>query len=93
MQTAVQVAAAVLAITLAVTRRARDIGALAAACAAVLIAAQLGVTHWFYLYIPWFFGLAMVALLMRFTAPASSAKAGASGSARSKPRAAVLSSG
>jgi len=92
-QTVVQVAAVLLAIALALTRRARDIGALAAASAAVLIAEQLGVSHWFYLYIPWFFGLAMVALLTSFTSPASSATAGASVSARSRPRAAVLSSG
>ena len=34
---------------------------LAALCAAVLIALQLGVTHWFYLYIVWFFPLVMLA--------------------------------
>src|SRR5437763_1358424 len=47
-QSIVQVAAVLLAIWLALARRARQIGGLAAACAAVLIAAQLGVTHWFY---------------------------------------------
>ena len=31
--------------------------------AAILIALQLGITHWFYLYIVWFFPLVMVALL------------------------------
>ena len=35
----------------------------AALGAAVLIALQLGITHWFYLYIVWFFPLVMVALL------------------------------
>jgi hypothetical protein len=35
----------------------------AALGAAVLIALQLGVTHWFYLYIVWFFPLVMVAVL------------------------------
>jgi hypothetical protein len=29
----------------------------------VLIALQLGVTHWFYLYIVWFLGPALIALL------------------------------
>jgi hypothetical protein len=29
----------------------------------VLIALQLGVTHWFYLYLVWFFPLVMLALL------------------------------
>ncbi len=62
-QTAVQVAAIVLALTLAVAPRRPDLVGLAAACAAIVIATQLGVEHWFYLYIPWFFGLVMIALL------------------------------
>ena len=36
----------------------------------MLIALQLGVTHWFYLYIVWFFPLVMVALLGRLSASA-----------------------
>ncbi len=35
----------------------------AALGAAVLIALQLGISHWFYLYIPWFFPLVLIALL------------------------------
>ncbi len=62
-QTAVQIAAVALALGLAVIPRRPDLVGLAAACAAVLIAAQLGIEHWFYLYIPWFFPLVMVALL------------------------------
>ncbi len=65
-QTAVQVAAVALALALAVIpRRAggHPIIGLAAACAAIVIATQLGVEHWFYLYIPWFFGPVMIALL------------------------------
>ena len=47
---------------------------LAAACAAIVIAVQLGVEHWFYLYIPWFFPLVMIALLgVRTARPAPSA--------------------
>jgi hypothetical protein len=92
-QRAVQAGAVLLALALALTRRARDLGSLAAACAAVLVAAQLGIAHWFYLYIPWFFGLAMLAMLARFSPPRSSSRGGASGSARSTPRAAALSSG
>ena len=34
-----------------------------ALAAAVLIALQLGINHWFYLYVPWFFGLVMAAVL------------------------------
>ena len=43
--------------------RRRDVVEVAALGAAVLIALQLGMTHWFYLYIVWFFPLVMVALL------------------------------
>ncbi len=35
----------------------------AALAAAVLIALQLSVDHWFYLYIPWFFGPLLIALV------------------------------
>jgi hypothetical protein len=62
-QTAVQVAALALALALAVLPRRPDVVGLAAACAAILIAVELGVEHWFYLYIPWFFPLVMIALL------------------------------
>jgi hypothetical protein len=92
-QRAVQLGALALAIALALSGRRRDAAGLAAACAAVLIAAQLGISHWFYLYIPWFFGLVMLGLLARFSWPSSSATGAASLSARSTPRAAVLSSG
>jgi hypothetical protein len=62
-QSAVQIAAVVLALALAVLPRRADVVGLAAACAAIVIATQLGVEHWFYLYIPWFFPLVMIALL------------------------------
>jgi hypothetical protein len=65
-QEAVQIVAVVLAVALAVIPRRADIVGLAAACAAVIIAAQLGIDHWFYLYIPWFFPLVMIALLGRY---------------------------
>lgn len=60
---AVEVVAVLLAVGLALVPRRRDLVGLAAAAAAVLIAVQLGASHWFYLYIPWFFGAAMLALL------------------------------
>jgi hypothetical protein len=62
-QTGVEVAAVALALALAVIPRRADLLGLAAACAAIAIAVQLGVEHWFYLYIPWFFPLVMIALL------------------------------
>jgi hypothetical protein len=69
-QLAVQLCAVVLAVALAVVPRRLDLVGLAAACAAIIIAVQLGIDHWFYLYIPWFFPLAMLALLGRFSVPA-----------------------
>ncbi len=63
LQLAVQLAAVALALALAAAPRRDDLVGLAAACAAVIIAVQLGIDHWFYLYIPWFFGLVMIALL------------------------------
>jgi hypothetical protein len=68
-QTAVQIAAVILALGLAVVPRRPDVIGLAALCAAILIAIQLGVTYWIYLYIPWFFAPAIVALLGRFGEP------------------------
>jgi hypothetical protein len=70
LETAVQVGAVLLALVLAVAPRRPDTVGLAAACAAILLALQLGVEHWFYLYIPWFFGLVMVVLLGARALPA-----------------------
>jgi hypothetical protein len=63
----VQIAAVVLALVLAVVPRRVDLAGLAASAAAVIIALQLGIEHWFYLYIPWFFPVVMVALLGRLS--------------------------
>jgi hypothetical protein len=70
-QTVVQLAAVGLALGLAAIRRPPGLPSLAAAAAAILIALQLGIEHWFYLYIPWFFPLVMIALLARGGEPAS----------------------
>jgi hypothetical protein len=59
----VQGAAVALAIAVAFVPRHRDLMQVAALGAAVLICLQLGVTHWFYLYIVWFFPLVIFALL------------------------------
>jgi hypothetical protein len=56
---------------------------LAALAAALLIALQLAITHWFYLYIVWWFPLAMVALLLATGAGVNQAPQ-APGSARSR---------
>ncbi len=88
----VEVIAIVLAVVLAVLPRRPDVVGLAAACAAVLIAEQLGIEHWFYLYIPWFFPLAMFALLGRLSDPAAPQLLAPSAPARSSLRAAAVSS-
>jgi glycosyl transferase family 87 len=62
-QTIVQVAGVILAVAVAFLPRRRDLIGLAALSAAVMIGLQLGITHWFYLYIVWFYGPLMVALL------------------------------
>jgi hypothetical protein len=62
-QAVVQAAAAILAVAVAFVPRRRDVVGLAALSAAVLIALQLGVTHWFYLYLVWFLGPVLIALL------------------------------
>ena len=79
----VQIAAVLLALALAVVPRRDDLVGLAAACAAVLIALQLGIEHWFYLYIPWFFPLVMLALLGRVSEPPPALTDAASVPARS----------
>jgi hypothetical protein len=88
-QAAVQGAAIVFAVSVAVLPRRADLVGLGATAAAVLIAVQLGIDHWFYLYIPWFFGLVMLALLGQFNWPRSSDRAAPSRSARSSQLAAA----
>jgi hypothetical protein len=62
-QVVVQLAAVALALAVVVRPRRRDLGTVAALAAAVLIATQLGVDHWFYLYLVWFAPLVWIALL------------------------------
>ena len=89
---AVEVAAVVLAVALALVPRRADLVGLAAGCAAIVLALQLGMEHWFYLYIPWFFPAVMLALLGRYGEPSRArAPDAASGPARSSLRAAALS--
>ena len=92
LQLAVEIAAVLFALALAVVPRRGDEVGLAAACAAILIAAQLGIEHWFYLYIPWFFPLAMIALLGRFSDPRELSPDAASTPALSSRHAVAVSS-
>jgi hypothetical protein len=68
-QSAAQGLAVLLAVGLAFVPRRRDPAVLAAVAAAILIALQLTVEHWFYLYLVWFAPLVWVALLTPAAAP------------------------
>jgi hypothetical protein len=91
-ETGVEIAAFALAIIVALVPRRMDMIGLSAACAVVIIGVQCGIEHWFYLYVPWFFPLVILALLGRFSEPVSRPVAVASESARSSQPEAVLSS-
>ena len=69
-QRLVQGAAVGLALAGFVFPRRRGLLEVAAMGAAILIAVQLGLGHWFYLYIPWFFPLVAVALELAAARPA-----------------------
>jgi hypothetical protein len=62
LQTTFKALAVGLAVLVAFVPRRRSLPAIAALSAAILIAVQLTAEHWFYLYIPWFFGLLVTAL-------------------------------
>ncbi len=62
-QRLVQGAAIALALLVAFVPGRRGVVEVAALAAAVLIALQISITYWFYLYIVWFFPLVIVALL------------------------------
>ena len=69
LQTVVRFGALALALALAFVPRRRSLTQVAALAAAVLIASQLGIDHWFYLYLPWFFALAVVGCSIRPSPP------------------------
>jgi Glycosyltransferase family 87 len=66
LQTAVKVAAVGLALVVAFLPRRPDARQVAALGAAVLIALQLAVTHWFYLYVVWFVPFVFVAIFAAY---------------------------
>jgi hypothetical protein len=72
----VQGSAVALALAVAVVPWRRGLIEVCALAAAVLIALQLGINHWFYLYIPWFFGLVMAAVIGAHGAPADAGAGG-----------------
>ena len=64
LQPAVAVLAVVLALVVALVPRRKGPVELAALTAAVLVAFQLTLTHWFYLYLPWVFPFVLLWLLL-----------------------------
>jgi hypothetical protein len=64
LQPVVAVLAVLLALAVAVLPREKGPLELAALTAAVLIGFQLSLTHWFYLYLPWFLPFVLVWLLL-----------------------------
>jgi hypothetical protein len=64
-QQVLQVLVAVAAVAVAFVPRRKSILQLGALSAAVLIGFELALTHWFYLYIPWFFPFVAFAVLCR----------------------------
>jgi hypothetical protein len=83
LQTAVQAGAVLLALAVGVWPRRPTLVQVAACGAAVLIALQLGVTYWFFLYVVWFLPLALVALLGRYGDPSAGAADAGGAAARS----------
>ena len=71
LQTAAKAGALGLSVLVAFVPRRRGPLQAAALGAAVIIALQLAVTHWFYLYVSWFAPLALVALLGPYRGPAA----------------------
>jgi len=79
-QLGVQAAAVLLALVVGVWPRRPTLTQMAACGAAVLIALQLGLDYWFFLYVVWFFPLVLVALLGRLGDPEAQARAAAAAS-------------
>ena len=68
MQIGLSIAVALFALFVAIRPRRLDLRGFAALSGALLIGMQLTVTHWFYLYIPWFVPFALVALVPEWPA-------------------------
>jgi hypothetical protein len=64
LRTVVEAAVAGLALLVAFAPRRRDLRQVAALGAAILIGVELTLDHWFYLYIPWFLPLFILALAL-----------------------------
>jgi hypothetical protein len=86
LQTAFKIAAAGLVLLVAFVPRRRDPRQVAALGAAVMVAVQLSLTHWFYLYVVWFLPLALVAMLGAYREPGPEEARGAGARPRERER-------
>jgi hypothetical protein len=89
LQTVVQVCAIVLAGVAAVLPRRKGPLELAALTAALLLAFELSLTHWFYLYLPWVLPFVLLALFLPREAPPAAAVPASETAAEPRPREAV----
>ena len=78
--------AVLLALAVAFVPRRKTPVQVAALAAAVLIAVQLGATHWFYLYVVWFAPLALVACMAPWRGAGRDRAAGRRGRPRARGR-------
>jgi Glycosyltransferase family 87 len=69
LQTVVKAAAVALALLVALVPRRRDTRQVAALGGAIIVAVQLSMTHWFYLYVVWLLPFALVAILGAYREP------------------------
>lgn len=74
-QLAATLAAIALAVVAALLPRRRDVIVVCALAAAVLIAVQLALGHWFYTYAVWFLPPLWLALLAQYEEPAAAGRA------------------
>jgi hypothetical protein len=81
-----------LALLVAFRPRARDQVTVAAFGAALVIGMELTIDHWFYLYVPWFLPLLLIALLGGGREKASPSGAAPAAAQRESPQADALRS-
>lgn len=67
LQTAAKLLTVALAIAVAFVPKRRSLPQVAALAAAVILAVEITLEHWFYLYIPWFLGMMLVAIAVSRT--------------------------
>ena len=84
-QTALKALLLLAAGVLAFVPRTRNVVQLAALTAALLIGFELVLTHWFYLYIPWFFPFVAFAVLVPWSARVAQGEAAAEEPADERP--------